>query len=142
MSKICFISCSLARQILNEASQFGRPGVRTQEIGDLVTRLAFEAGAYPSPLNYRRFPKSVCTSVVCHGIPDSRALEDGDIINIDITVFISGHHGDCSETYLVTEHEEEERHAGARRLLEVARGALHVGIDQCGPGRLFSGIGE
>ena len=138
-------ACSLARQILNEASQLARPGVRTQEIDEAVTRLAFEAGAYPSPLNYRGFPKSVCTSVnnvVCHGIPDSRALEDGDIINIDITVFISGHHGDCSETYLVTEHEEEERHAGARRLLEVARGALHLGIDQCGPGRLFSGIGE
>ena len=64
------------------------------------------------------------------------------IINIDVTVFISGHHGDCSETYLVTEHQEEERHSGARRLLEVARRALYVGIDQCGPGRLFSGIGE
>ena len=116
MSKICFISCSLARQILNEASQFGRPGVRTQEISDLVTRLAFEAGAYPSPLNYRRFPKSVCTSVVCHGIPDSRALEDGDIINIDVTVFISGHHRDCSKTYLVTEHPGEGRQAQHKAL--------------------------
>ena len=139
-------ACSLARRILNEASQLARPGVRTQEIDEAVTRLAFEAGAYPSPLNYRGFPKSVCTSVnnvVCHGIPDSRALEDGDIINIDVTVFIAGHHGDCSETYLVTSGDPgEEEHTGARRLLEVARGALQVGIDQCGPGRHFSGIGE
>ena len=138
-------ACSLARTILNEASQLARPGVKTQEIDEAVTRLAFEAGAYPSPLNYRGFPKSVCTSVnnvVCHGIPDSRALEDGDIINIDVTVFISGHHGDCSETFLVTEDPGAERHARARRLVEVARAALYVGIDQCGPGKHFSGIGE
>ena len=138
-------ACGLARHILGEASQLARPGVSTQEIDEAVTRLAFEAGAYPSPLNYRKFPKSVCTSVnnvVCHGIPDSRALEDGDIINIDVTVFISGHHGDCSQTLLVTDNEEDERHAGARRLLEVASRALYVGIDQCGPGRPFSGIGE
>ena len=67
----------------------------------MVTELCWEAGAYPSPLNYRGFPASVCTSVnnvVCHGIPDSRELECGDIINIDITVFLRGHHGDCSNT--------------------------------------------
>ena len=79
-------------------------GIATDEIDKLVTQLSFDAGAYPSPLNYRGFPKSVCTSVnnvVCHGIPDSRPLELGDIINIDITVFLDGHHGDCSETFLV-----------------------------------------
>ena len=63
-------------------------------------------------------------------------------MNIGITCYLDGHHGDCSETYLVTEQPEEKRHSGARRLLEVARRALYVGIDQCGPGRHFSGIGE
>jgi methionyl aminopeptidase len=61
---------------------------------------------YPSPLNYRGFPKSVCTSVnnvVCHGIPDDRPLEDGDIINVDVTVYLDGFHGDCSRTFLVGE---------------------------------------
>ena len=136
MSKICFISCSLARQILNEASQFGRPGVRTQEIGDLVTRLAFEAGAYPSPLNYQRFHKSVCTAVVCHGIPDSRALEDGDIINIDITTIVDGYFGDTSEMFCVGEVSEE-----ATRLIDVTRKSMWLGIREVAPGKRVGDIG-
>ncbi|PSN32658.1 Methionine aminopeptidase 1D [Blattella germanica] len=91
-------SCKLASFIL------GSVGVTTDEIDEYVHCLAIENNAYPSPLNYRGFPKSVCTSinnVACHGIPDDRPLEDGDIINVDITVFYNGYHGDCSSTYLV-----------------------------------------
>jgi len=133
-------ACSLARKVLTEAGKLAKVGTSTNSIDQLVTQLAFEAGAYPSPLNYRGFPKSVCTSVnncVCHGIPDSRPLEDGDIINIDITVFLNGHHGDCSETFLVGEVDRE-----GQELIKVAREALYVGIDQCGPGKQFSGIGS
>lgn len=139
-------ACKLARCVLNEAIRMVKPGIATDEIDKLVTQLSFDAGAYPSPLNYRGFPKSVCTSVnnvVCHGIPDSRPLELGDIINIDITVFLDGHHGDCSETFLVAGKSErnQENFAGAIRLLNVAKQALYVGIDQCGPGKRFSAIG-
>lgn len=73
-----------------------RVGVTTDELDELVTRLSFVHNAYPSPLNYKKFPKSVCTSVnncVCHGIPDDQALVDGDIINVDITVFLDGECG-------------------------------------------------
>jgi len=132
-------ACTLARRVLTEAGKLAKVGITTNEIDDLVTHLAFDAGAYPSPLNYRNFPKSVCTSVnncVCHGIPDSRQLEDGDIINIDITVFLNGHHGDCSETFLVGEVDK-----AGQELVKVAREALYVGIEQCGPDRLFNGIG-
>jgi len=139
-------SCKLARSVLNEASKMVKPGVTTEEIDKLVTKLSFEAGAYPSPLNYKGFPKSVCTSVnnvVCHGVPDSRPLELGDIINIDITVFLDGHHGDCSETFLVAGESgrKQEKFTGAVRLLNVAKQALYVGIEQCAPGKRFSVIG-
>ena len=84
-------SCQLARKILTSAATLIKPGVTTQMIDDFVFDMATKNGAYPSPLNYRGFPKSVCTSVnncACHGIPDSRALIDGDIINVDVTVYL------------------------------------------------------
>ena len=132
-------ACKLARKMLTEAGKLAKVGTTTSEIDDLVTELAFASGAYPSPLNYRNFPKSVCTSVnncICHGIPDSRELEDGDIINIDITVFLNGHHGDCSETFLVGEVDD-----AGKELVDVARKALYVGIEQCGPDKHFRDIG-
>ena len=139
-------SCKLARQILNQSLKIVRPGVTTQQIDDLVTQLAFDNNAYPSPLNYRKFPKSVCTSVnnvVCHGIPDDRPLVAGDMINVDVTVYLDGYHGDCSETVLVLEDGEVgDKYEAAKRLLEVARQALYVGIDVCGPGKPFASIGE
>ena len=84
-------ACELARNVLVSASKLIKPGVTTQMIDDFVFDMATQNGAYPSPLNYRGFPKSVCTSVnncACHGIPDSRALIDGDIINVDVTVYL------------------------------------------------------
>ena len=83
-------------------------------------------------------------NVVCHGIPDSRPLEAGDVVNIDVTVYLGGVHGDCSETYLVLEPgaEPQQGDEAALRLLEVARRALHAGIEECGPGKPFSAIGK
>ena len=84
-------SCQLAKMVLEAAGKLVKPGVSTQMIDDFVFEMIVSHGAYPSPLNYREFPKSVCTSVnncVCHGIPDSRFLIEGDIINIDITVYL------------------------------------------------------
>ena len=76
-------------------------------------------------------------NVICHGIPDDRPLISGDIINIDVTVFLDGFHGDCSDTFLVGEVDE-----AGRTLVEVARAALAVGVDKCGPGERFSSIGN
>lgn len=91
----------LAACILTEAGKLCKAGVTTEEIDQLVHKLTIEAGAYPSPLRYGAppFPKSVCTSVneiICHGIPDTRKLRDGDIVNVDVTVWLEGYHGDTS----------------------------------------------
>eukprot|EP00957_Ditylum_brightwellii_P056460 4279403-Ditylum_brightwellii.AAC.1 len=85
----------LAREVLDLAGRAVRPGVTTDEIDNIVHGATIKAGAYPSPLNYHNFPKSCCTSlneVICHGIPDDRELQEGDIINIDITVYLNGYH--------------------------------------------------
>jgi hypothetical protein len=91
----------LAASILSEAGKLCRPGVPTETIDEVVHRLTIDAGAYPSPLRYGKppFPKSVCTSVnevICHGIPDARKLRNGDIVNVDVTVWLDGYHGDTS----------------------------------------------
>jgi methionyl aminopeptidase len=96
--------------------------------------------AYPSPLNYRHFPKSVCTSVnevICHGIPDRRKLQEGEIINIDVTLYYDGFHGDVNETYPVGKVDEE-----SEKLLRVARLCLDEAIKVCKPGALFRDIGK
>ena len=84
-------ACKLAAEVLNYAGSLVRAGVTTDIIDKAVHKMIIEAGAYPSPLNYGGFPKSVCTSVnecICHGIPDSRPLTEGDIVNIDVTVYL------------------------------------------------------
>lgn len=94
----------IARQVLDAAARAIRPGITTLELDEIVHRETIQRGAYPSPLNYRGFPRSCCTSVnevICHGIPDGRPLVDGDIVNIDVTVYRDGFHGDLNETYLV-----------------------------------------
>ena len=94
----------VAREVLDLAGSLVRAGVTTDDIDASVHDACVERGAYPSPLNYRKFPKSCCTSVnevICHGIPDFRPLEDGDVLNIDVTVYLDGYHGDCSEMFVV-----------------------------------------
>ena len=93
-----------AAEVLMIAGSMVTPGITTDAIDARVHEETLARNGYPSPLNYRGFPKSVCTSineVICHGIPDSRQLRDGDIINIDVTIFLDGVHGDTSCTFLV-----------------------------------------
>ncbi|XP_067405346.1 methionine aminopeptidase 1D, mitochondrial isoform X5 [Emydura macquarii macquarii] len=112
----------------------------TKQIDDIVHHEIIGQDAYPSPLGYGGFPKSVCTSVnnvVCHGIPDSRPLQDGDIINIDVTVYYNGYHGDTSETFLVGNVDK-----AGQKLVEVARKCRDEAIAACRPGAPFSVIGN
>ncbi|KAJ8736269.1 hypothetical protein PYW08_006925 [Mythimna loreyi] len=135
------ISCKLAANILQKLGPFIQPGITTDAIDEVAHNLAVEAGAYPSPLLYNGFPKSVCTSVnnvVVHGIPDLRPLEDGDIVNVDITVFYKGYHGDCSKTFLVGDAVDDR----GLQLVRVTEECLDVAIRGCGPGVPFSEIGN
>lgn len=111
----------------------------TDAIDAAVHAATVERGAYPSPLNYRGFPKSCCTSVnevICHGIPDNRKLRDGEIVNIDITCYFEGYHGDCSETFLVGDVDEE-----GKRLVKATYDAWQAAIAYCKPGKRWNGIG-
>ncbi|KAF9499568.1 methionine aminopeptidase [Pleurotus eryngii] len=125
--------CRLGREVLDLAASHVRPGVTTDEIDEVVHNACIERNSYPSPLNYRGFPKSVCTSVnecICHGIPDQRKLREGDIINI-------GFHADLNETYAVGEIDEE-----SKKLIRVTRECLDDAIALCKPGTLFRDIGK
>ncbi|HSX67690.1 type I methionyl aminopeptidase [Nocardioides sp.] len=116
------------------------PGVTTDELDRIGHEFLCDHGAYPSTLGYRGFPKSLCSSVnevVCHGIPDSRIVEDGDIVNIDITAFLDGVHGDTNATFLAGDVDEE-----SRLLVERTREALQRGINAVKPGRRTSVIGR
>ncbi|XP_055032199.2 methionine aminopeptidase 1D, mitochondrial isoform X1 [Misgurnus anguillicaudatus] len=133
-------ACQLARHILMLAGKSLKVGMTTDEIDFIVHHETIRHNAYPSPLQYGGFPKSVCTSVnnvVCHGIPDSRPLQDGDIINIDVTVYLEGYHGDTSETFLIGSVDEQ-----ARKLVDVARQCRDQAIAACGPGQPLNVIGN
>ena len=133
-------TCRAARKILETVLAAVRPGITTEELDAIGHEAAIEIGAYPSPLNYHGYPKSICTSVnevICHGIPDSRALREGDIVNCDITIFLDGVHGDCSETVLVGQVDEE-----SRKLVEVTRGAMMAGIGAVRAGGRVRDIGR
>lgn len=132
---------ALAASILDRAGALAKPGITTEEIDIFVHDTCIENNAYPSPLNYGKFPKSVCTSVnevICHGIPDARELVDGDIVNIDVTVYTEdGFHGDCSRTFLVGESVSD----AARKLVDDTEEALWRAIAVCQPGAPFHAIG-
>ena len=128
-------ACQLAAQTLEMVGPHIVPGISTDDINRLVHDFTVERGATPSPLNYNGFPKSVCTSVnevVCHGIPGSQVLQDGDIVNVDVTSYYparDGFHGDTSATFYVGEVSEEARHVTetSRRSLELALGVVREG---------------
>ncbi|XP_010548408.1 PREDICTED: methionine aminopeptidase 1D, chloroplastic/mitochondrial isoform X2 [Tarenaya hassleriana] len=133
-------SGQLAARVLEYAGTLVKPGITTDEIDEAVHQMIIENGAYPSPLGYGGFPKSVCTSVnecICHGIPDSRPLEDGDIINIDVTVYLNGYHGDTSATFFCGNVDEE-----AKKLVQVTKECLDKAISICGPGVELKKIGK
>ena len=131
---------ALAAELLIAACEQVKPGITTDAIDRYVHTAAVDAGAYPSPLGYRGYPKSVCTSVnevICHGIPDSRLLAEGDIINIDVTVFREGVHGDTSVTLMVGDTDEH-----SRRLVDETRAALYDGIGAVRAGARVFDIGR
>jgi methionyl aminopeptidase len=134
------LACRAARQVLEIAKRAVRPGVTTDALDAIVHQACIDLGGYPSTLNYLGYPKSLCASVnevICHGIPDSRPLADGDIVNLDITLYIHGMHGDLSETVLVGEVDAE-----SRRLVTVTRECLRRGIGEVKPGGLVRDIGR
>ncbi len=134
------IAGRIAAQAMEAAAAAIAPGVTTDELDRIAHEFMVDHGAYPSTLGYRHFPKSVCTSVneiICHGIPDDRALEDGDIVNIDITAFIDGVHGDTDATYLCGNVDDE-----SRLLVERTREAMMRGIRAAVPGREINVIGR
>lgn len=131
---------ALAAEVLIRACEQVRVGITTDAIDRFVHDTTLAAGAYPSPLGYRGYPKSVCTSVnevICHGIPDSRRLADGDIINIDVTVYREGVHGDTSVTLMVGDVDSH-----SRRLVDHTRAALFKGIGAVRAGAAVSEIGR
>ncbi len=130
----------IAAEAMAVGAELVAPGITTDEIDRVVHEFVCDAGAYPSPLGYKAFPKSLCTSVnevICHGIPDSRPLEDGDIVNLDVTVFVDGVHGDTDATYLVGDVDEE-----SRLLVERTHEAMMRGIKAARPGREVNVIGR
>jgi len=105
-------ACRIGRLALDVAHNACQVGVTTDEIDRIVHEFIISNDAYPSPLNYHNFPKSLCTSIneiICHGIPDFRPLESGDIVNCDISVYKNGYHADLNETYCIGEVAESSR---------------------------------
>jgi len=130
----------IAADVLAVTAAAIAPGVTTDELDAVCHQATVERGAYPSPLNYRGFPKSVCTSVnevICHGIPDSRRLLDGDIVNIDVTVYVGGVHGDTNATFGVGRVD-----AASAGLIRVTEECLAAGIGAVAPGRQIRDIGR
>ncbi|MEQ4498613.1 type I methionyl aminopeptidase [Nocardioides kribbensis] len=133
-------ACRLAAQARETVGAAVQPGVTTDELDRLGHEFLCDHGAYPSTLGYRGFPKSLCSSVnevVCHGIPDSRVVEDGDIVNIDITAYLDGVHGDTNATFLAGDVDEE-----SRLLVERTREALDRAVKAVKPGRRLNVIGR
>jgi len=129
----------LAAQALDMLVGEVKPGVTTEALDDLAFEFAMDHGAVPAPLNYRGFTKSICTSlnhVVCHGIPGPRALRDGDILNIDVTLIVDGWHGDTSRMYPVGNVSR-----AAERLTTVTYEALMRGVNTVAPGKHIGDIG-
>ncbi len=135
-------ACQLAADTLVMVSEHLRPGISTDDINTLVHDYTLAHGARPSPLGYHGYPKSVCTSVnevVCHGIPNSRVLVDGDIVNIDVTSYLpekDGFHGDTSATFYIGKPSPE-----AIKIVEVARRCLEAGVAQVKDGARLGDIG-
>ncbi len=129
----------LAAEALDLLVDEVRPGIATEALDRLAFEFAMDHGAYPAPLFYRGYPKSICTSinhVVCHGIPNDKPLREGDIVNIDITLILDGWHGDSSRMYAAGEVPRR-----AERLMDVTYEALMIGIAEVRPGATTGDIG-
>lgn len=134
------LASKLAREVLDTVATHVAVGVTTDELDRIVHEACIKRNCYPSPLNYYCFPKSCCTSVnevICHGIPDLRPLEDGDILNIDITVYHKGFHGDLNETFLVGNVDE-----AGKKLVKVTYECLMKAVEIVKPGEKYREIGN
>ena len=134
------IAGRLAADVLDMVGDYVKPGITTNEINDLCHKYITEVqDAIPAPLNYRGFPKSVCTSVnhvVCHGIPGDRKLKSGDAVNIDITVIKDGFHGDTSRMFFAGKPTIQ-----AQRLAQIAYEGMWLGINELAPGKRLGDVG-
>jgi methionyl aminopeptidase len=130
----------LAARALHEVGRHVEPGVTTDQLDQVGHEFLVGHGAYPSTLGYRGYPKSLCTSlneVICHGIPDDTVIADGDIVNVDITAYLNGVHGDTNATFLAGQVDEE-----SRLLVERTHEAMMRGIRAVAPGRPLNVIGR
>ena len=128
-----------AREVLDATGRAVKPGVTTDELDAVAHAATIERGAYPSPLNYHGFPKSICTSVnevICHGIPDDIPLKEGDVVNVDITVYLNGYHGDCSEMFYVGQVDDK-----SVKLVEATYDCWQAAIEACKPGVNYKQLG-
>lgn len=133
-------ACAAARRVLDTTCAAARPGVTTDELDRIAHEAYLAEGGYPSTLNYHGYPKSICTSVnevICHGIPDDRPLADGDTVNIDVTIYLDGMHGDCSHTVLIGEVDPT-----SRKLVEVTHACMMRGIGAVRAGGRVRDIGR
>jgi len=134
------LACKLGREVLNEAAMAIAPGVTTEEVDRVVHEACIERECYPSPLGYYEFPKSCCTSVnevICHGIPDMRPLVEGDLCDVDVTVYHRGFHGDLNETFFVGKVDD-----ASKKLVQTTYECLQEGIKLVRPGTKFREIGQ
>lgn len=133
-------SSLLVRQALDICNRMARPGVTPEEIDIAVHEFCIANNSYPSPLNYHHFPKSLCTSVnevICHGIPDDRPLESGDILNCDVSIYCQGYHGDANETYLVGDVDDHSKY-----LVKTTYESLMLAISNVRPGVKYCEMGN
>ena len=135
------VAGNLASKVLLMIEEYVTPGISTEELDNICHNFIInDLGCIPAPLNYRGFPKSICTSInhqVCHGIPDKRILKKQDIVNIDITVIKDGYHGDTSKMFFVGKPSIQ-----AKRLVELTYDALKIGIKTVKPGAAIGDIGH
>lgn len=133
-------SGALTKEILDMVGEKIKEGVTTNEINKWVHDYTVDHGAYPAPLNYEGFPKSVCTSinnVICHGIPDDTVLKNGDIINVDVTTILDGYYSDASRMFIIGEASEN-----AKKLVQVAKDCLEIGINVAKPYSSLNEVGN
>jgi methionyl aminopeptidase len=133
-------SGELTKRILDMVEERIKAGVTTNVINHWVHDYTVQNGAYPAPLNYKGFPKSVCTSinnVICHGIPDETVLKEGDIVNIDVTSILDGYYSDASRMFMIGNVSES-----ARKLVEVAKECMYIGIEQIKPYTSLNNVGR
>lgn len=134
------VACRVAAEVLETVGEAVKPGVTTDELDRIAHEAYLSRGAYPSTLGYKGFPKSICTSVneiICHGIPDDRRLVKGDVVNVDVTAYVDGMHGDTSATFAVGEVD-----APAAALIDVTKEAMLAGVAAVAPGKPLRAVGE